>query len=160
MTRGTTWSSATTPSCSAGVAEATFPTATDYTGAINTTSGRFQTLCGTLLYSRTDRTNACGFGNPVTQDNSGLLLVNGVWQTYRDPDSPRHSTRIPWWAEYLVDFDDEDLSHQFHSFDVQLSVDALTATEPHRPRAPAASATTTSPAARDTTCSSARWATT
>ena len=104
------------------VAEAEFPLATNYAGPVNTTSGRFQALCGTLLYSRTDRANACLFGNPVGADTSGLLLVNGTWQSYRDPDSPGIDA-FPWWAEYLVDFDDEDLSHQFHSFDVQLSVD-------------------------------------
>jgi len=76
------------------------------------TSGRFQTLCGTLLYSRTDRPNACG--GPVGQDDSGQLLVDGVWRDYRDPDT------VPWWAEYAVsydyDFTDED---PFHSFEVQ-----------------------------------------
>ncbi len=104
------------------VVEPAFPLVTDYAGPTNTTSGRFQALCGTLLYSRTDRINACG-GDPVGQDNSGLLLVNGVWQNYRDPDvGPGDVNGAPWWAEYLVDFDDEVLSHQLHSFDVQLSV--------------------------------------
>ena len=60
------------------------------------TSPRFQTLCGTLLYSRSDRTNACPFGNPVTADNSGTLLTDGTPRTYRDPDG------APWWAEYDV----------------------------------------------------------
>ncbi|MGF2075392.1 hypothetical protein, partial [Enterococcus casseliflavus] len=68
------------------VIEPQFPTATDYAGVINITSGRFQALCGTLLYSRTDLPNACG--GTVTADNSGQLLTNGVWQSYRDPDSP------------------------------------------------------------------------
>ena len=104
------------------VDEPQFPAATDYAGPIDITSGRFQALCGTLMYSRTDRPNVCSFGNPVGSDTSGLLLVNGVWQSYRDPDSPGIDA-YPWWAEYLVDFDDEDPSHQFHSFDVQLSVD-------------------------------------
>ncbi|HEX6131212.1 MAG TPA: hypothetical protein VF044_05745 [Actinomycetota bacterium] len=104
------------------VDEPEFPVATDYAGPFDTTSGRFQALCGTLLYSRTDRPNACPFGNPVGADTSGLLLVNGVWQPYRDPDSPGVDAH-PWWSEYLVDFDDENLSRQFHSFDVQLSVD-------------------------------------
>ena len=102
------------------VVEAQFPAATAYAGPVDTTSGRFQALCGTLLYSRTDRPNACG--GVVGSDTSGALLVNGVWQPYRDPDSPGVDG-YPWWAEYLVDFDDEDLSHQFHSFDTQLSVD-------------------------------------
>ena len=72
------------------VVEAALPAVTDYAGIVDTTSGRFQTLCGTLLYSRTDRPNACAFGNPVGSDNSGQLLVNGVWRPYRDPDSPGH----------------------------------------------------------------------
>ena len=67
---------------------------------------------------RTPATAAC----PAGSDTSGMLLVNGVWQSYRDPDSPGLDTH-PWWAEYRVDFDDDDLSRQFHSFDVQLSVD-------------------------------------
>ncbi|HWQ28293.1 MAG TPA: Calx-beta domain-containing protein [Dehalococcoidia bacterium] len=76
------------------------------------TSGRFQTLCGTLLYSRTDRPNACG--GLVTQDNSGLLLVDDVWRDYRDPDA------VPWWAEYLVAFDDDFSDNDpFHTFEVQ-----------------------------------------
>ena len=102
------------------VAEPEFPAATDYAGPVDSTSGRFQALCGTLLYSRTDRPNACG--GVVGTDTSGLLLVNGTWKPYRDPDSPGIDVH-PWWAEYLVDFDDDDLSRQFHSFDVQLSID-------------------------------------
>jgi Ca2+-binding RTX toxin-like protein len=104
------------------VGEAEFPTSTDYAGPFDTTSPRFQALCGTLLYSRSDRPDACNGGTPAGSDTSGMLLVNGVWLPYRDPDSPGLDA-WPWWAEYLVDFDDEDLSHQFHGFDVQLSAD-------------------------------------
>ena len=100
------------------------------------TSPHFQTLCGTLLYSRTDRTNACG-GDAVNEDNSGLLLVDGTPRAYRDPDG------APWWAEYNVT---QPVPH--HRL------------RPGHRRAPAASATTTSPAARRTTSSSASWATT
>ncbi|GAB3043216.1 hypothetical protein GCM10027052_26710 [Parafrigoribacterium mesophilum] len=65
------------------------------------TSPRFQTLCGTLLYSRTDRPNACG--GVVGEDNSGLLLVDGTPRAYRDADG------APWWAEY-------DVTNLFHTF--------------------------------------------
>ena len=67
----------------------------------NWTSPHFQTLCGTLLYSRTDQPNACG--GLVGEDNSGLLLVDGTPRAYRDPDG------APWWAEY-------DVTNLFHSF--------------------------------------------
>ena len=64
------------------------------------TSPHFQTLCGTLLYSRTDRPAACGYPatgpGSLSQDNSGLLLVDGIPRAYRDPDG------APWWAEYNV----------------------------------------------------------
>ena len=40
------------------VVEPTFPITSDYAGVTDTTSLRFQTLCGDLLYSRTDRPNA------------------------------------------------------------------------------------------------------
>ena len=139
------------------VVEAEFPLATNYAGPLNTTSGRFQALCGTLLYSRTDRANACAFGNPVGTDTSGLLLVNGVWQSYRDPDSPGIDTH-PWWSEYLVDFDDEDLQPPVPQ--LRRAAVGRRSDEPRWPRARAASATTSSPAARATTCCSARWATT
>ncbi|MGK2855290.1 MAG: hypothetical protein ACSLE3_14500, partial [Microbacteriaceae bacterium] len=66
------------------------------------TSPRFQTLCGELLYSRTDRLNACG--GTVGEDNSGLLLVDGTPRAYRDPDG------APWWAEY-------DVTKLFHDFE-------------------------------------------
>ena len=86
----------------------------------DTTSGRFQALCGTLLYSRTDLPNACG--GAVGQDTSGVLLVNGVPQSFRDPDSGAGAGNIdtaPWWAEYLVAFDDDFAdADQFHTFAV------------------------------------------
>ncbi len=101
--------------------EAPFTSATDYAGPITITSGRFQTLCGDLMYSRTDRPAVCG--GPVTADNSGQLLVDDIARNYRDPDSPGLDAH-PWWAEYLVIYDPDttDADH-FHSFDVQLSVD-------------------------------------
>lgn len=60
---------------------------TDYT------SERFQTLAGTVLYSRTD-IPATG----ATADTSGALLTDGTPRYYRDPDG------APWWAEYDYDF--------------------------------------------------------
>jgi Calx-beta domain/RTX calcium-binding nonapeptide repeat (4 copies) len=88
---------------------------TDWAGPADITSGRFQTLCGTLLYSRTDRPDACSFGNPVGTDNSGQLLTNGVWQDFRDPDSPGLDA-YPWWAEYAVEYSDGDPTLHFHDF--------------------------------------------
>ena len=111
---------------------------------VDTTSGRFQTLCGTLLYSRTDRPNACAFGNPVGSDTSGLLLVNGVWQPYRDPDSPgaRHARRGgPSTSSTSTTTTPTPTS----------STASLLGTTAATGRARAASATTTSPAARRTT---------
>ncbi|HET9216448.1 MAG TPA: hypothetical protein VFR18_05690, partial [Terriglobia bacterium] len=61
------------------------------------TSPHFQTLAGTLLYSRTDRPVPAGFG-AVNADNSGLLLTDGIAQNYRDPDG------APWWSEYLIEY--------------------------------------------------------
>ena len=62
------------------------------------------------------------FGNPVGEDTAGVLLVNGVWQPYRDPDSGTGAGNIdaaPWWAEYLVAFDDDFAdADQFHTFAV------------------------------------------
>ena len=95
---------------------------------------------------RPARTRAAG-RSPA--DNSGELLVNGVAHAWRDPDS-HLVDGAPWWAEYLVVFDD----------------DPATPTRSTRSRstaatsARAASATTTSPAARRTTCCSASSATT
>ncbi|MEO6021102.1 MAG: calcium-binding protein [Knoellia sp.] len=59
------------------------------------TSSHFQTLCGSLLYSRSDRPVCAGVPAP-TEDTSGLLLVDGTPRAYRDPDG------APWWAEYNV----------------------------------------------------------
>jgi Ca2+-binding RTX toxin-like protein len=77
------------------------------------TSGRFQVLCGTLLYSRTDRPNACG--GSVNADNSGALLTDGLAQNFRDADSPGIDD-YPWWAEYGVNFNDGDATHHYHDF--------------------------------------------
>jgi len=62
--------------------------------ANDVTSLRFQSLTGTLLYSRTDiNTNAA-----LGYDNSGQLLTDGVTaHDYRSPDAS-----VPWWAEYQV----------------------------------------------------------
>ncbi|MBI3917574.1 MAG: hypothetical protein HY322_11275 [Betaproteobacteria bacterium] len=60
---------------------------------------RFQTLAGTLLYSRTDQPVPAGFDAP-NADTSGLLLTDGIARNYRDPDG------APWWAEYDVDYAD------------------------------------------------------
>lgn len=68
------------------------PTATDVANGV-VTSGRFQTLTGTVLYSRTDIA-ATG----ATADTSGALLVDGTARDYRDPDA------VPWWAQYLIDY--------------------------------------------------------
>ncbi|MGU3646985.1 hypothetical protein ACLBXX_18660 [Microbacterium sp. C23T] len=70
----------------------------------NWTSPRFQSLCGTLLYSRsdiTDASNLCNGAPTPTENNSGVLLVDGTPRPYRDPDG------APWWAEY-------DVTNLFH----------------------------------------------
>src|SRR4029453_11554088 len=104
-------------------AEPAFPITSDYAGTVDITSPRFQTLCGDLLYSRTDRSNACG--GIVTADNSGQLLVDGGPKNFRDPDSPGLD-QYPWWAEYLVKYDPNinDLD-EFHSFDVNAGIKGL-----------------------------------
>src|SRR5207249_217782 len=56
----------------------------------DTTSPRFQTLTGTLLYSRSDLTAG------ATADSSGQLLTDGTPRSYRDTND------VPWWAEYDV----------------------------------------------------------
>ncbi|MCA1665056.1 MAG: hypothetical protein LC659_12445, partial [Myxococcales bacterium] len=99
------------------VLEAT-PIATDITTIGDITSGRFQMLCGNMLYSRTDRTDAAGHddcGNVVTADTSGVLLTDGIAQNFRDPDSPGLDA-FPWWAEYAVNYSDGDATHHFHDF--------------------------------------------
>jgi Ca2+-binding RTX toxin-like protein len=60
----------------------------------DTTSARFQTLCASLLYSRSDENGVCGV--TVNGDSSGEMLNNGTAQAFRDPFD------IPWWAEYDV----------------------------------------------------------
>ena len=60
------------------------------------TSPRFQTLCGSLMYSRSDLTNPCAGNAAVTEYASGQLLTNGIAQTYRTAND------VPWWAEYAV----------------------------------------------------------
>ncbi|MDH3308210.1 MAG: hypothetical protein OEO77_11915, partial [Acidimicrobiia bacterium] len=68
------------------------------------TSGRFQTLCGTVIYTRSDLTS-CGITG--TADDSGLLLTDGTPRDYRDPDT------APWWAQYLIDY------AVWHNFDYE-----------------------------------------
>jgi len=91
------------------------------TNTDDTTSSRFQTLCGSMLYSRTDRVDGSGndeCGNPVNADNSGMLLVDGTLRVFRDADSPGIDP-YPWWAEYAVYFDKDDGdSYEFHTFAV------------------------------------------
>ena len=99
------------------VVEPEFPLDTNYgepgdDDVIDTDSLRFQVLCGTLLYSRSDLPNPCG--GSANADNSGALLVtpgtdadgDHDGQPFRDPDSPGVLDLFPWWAEYLVDFSD------------------------------------------------------
>ena len=63
------------------------PDATTTTGDI--TSGRFQTLCGTLLYSRTDRPTAVRRIAGRRGQRAALLLVERHRaRNFRDPDSP------------------------------------------------------------------------
>ena len=71
---------------------------------------RFQTLAGTLMYSRTDRPVPAGVDpnydydptglNSLTGYTSGRLLTDGVARNYRDPTGPE------WWAEYQIDYAD------------------------------------------------------
>jgi Ca2+-binding RTX toxin-like protein len=56
------------------------------------TSKRFQTLAGTLLYSRSD------LAPSPNADSSGQLLTDGIARNYRDPDG------APWWAEYTIEY--------------------------------------------------------
>jgi len=81
----------------------------------NITNGRFETLCGSLLYSRTDRQNACG---PIPgADQSGVLLTDGTARDFRDPDSGIGGIdAFPWWAEYGVEYSDGDVTNHFHDF--------------------------------------------
>ncbi|HEX5591393.1 MAG TPA: Calx-beta domain-containing protein [Candidatus Limnocylindrales bacterium] len=96
------------------VTDPTYPSTSDWISPVDVTSGRFQTLCGTLLYSRSDRT-ACG--TTGGSDTSGALLVDGTWRDYRDPDSGSGGIDpYPWWAEYLVEFWDGDPNNHLHDF--------------------------------------------
>ncbi|MEE4314510.1 MAG: Calx-beta domain-containing protein [Desulfofustis sp.] len=86
---------------------------------------RFQTLAGTLMYSRTDRPAVEGYGVQIdsdgdgildtweiTPDTSGILMVsldesgNPIPRDYRDPNGPQ------WWAEYEIDYAD------LHNFEI------------------------------------------
>ena len=98
---------------------------TDITTPGTITSGRFQTLCGTQIYSRTDTAVLVGnqyldqCGGAVNADNSGVLLTNGIAQDFRDPDSGPGGTNIdafPWWAEYSANFSDGKPDSHFHDF--------------------------------------------
>ena len=81
-------------------------------------SGRFQTLISSMLYSRSDQDPAAAGVPTPNADNSGELLVDGYWRDYRDPDSPGIDP-YPWWAEYLVVFDqDTNDEEEFHTFAV------------------------------------------
>jgi Ca2+-binding RTX toxin-like protein len=81
---------------------------------------RFQTLAGTLLYSRTDRPLPTGIDpdyaygpedqDPLTPEplhagNSGILLTDGTPRHYRDPNGPG------WWTEYKIDY------AEYHTFE-------------------------------------------
>jgi len=69
---------------------------------------RFQTLAGTLMYSRTDRELPDGIDplyaydasgpDSLTEYTSGRLLTDGVARNYRDPTGPE------WWAEYEIEY--------------------------------------------------------
>ena len=100
--------------------------ATNTTTLQDITSLRFQTLCGGLLYSRSDRT-ACGITGG--ENTSGVLLIfvdafgKPIARNFRDPDSSGTGTpqldSAPWWAEYLVLFDNDFADpDEFHSFTV------------------------------------------
>ncbi|MCB9929003.1 MAG: hypothetical protein H6844_06280 [Alphaproteobacteria bacterium] len=70
---------------------------------------RFQTLAGTLMYSRSDRETPAGY-DEAGADTSGVLLVsldsmgNPIPRDYRDPNGPQ------WWAEYEIDYADTHTS--------------------------------------------------
>ncbi len=71
-------------------------------GTVDITNPRFETLIGTLIYSRTDQSASAGVPVPFA-DTSGELLIDGTPRNYRDPDA------VPYWAEYIV----ENLFHTF-----------------------------------------------
>ncbi|HET9436020.1 MAG TPA: Calx-beta domain-containing protein [Candidatus Limnocylindrales bacterium] len=96
------------------VTDPTYPSTSDWISPVDVTSGRFQALCGWLLYSRSDRTS-CGVTG--TENDSGALLTDGTWRDYRDPDSGVGGLDLyPWWAEYLVEFWDGDANNHLHDF--------------------------------------------
>ncbi|MBC7133329.1 MAG: hypothetical protein H5U16_09525 [Roseovarius sp.] len=75
---------------------------------------RFQTLAGTMMYSRSDRPAPPGYDlSAVSGPNSGVLMVsldeNGepIARDFRDPNGPS------WWSEYEIDY------AEYHSFAVQ-----------------------------------------
>jgi hypothetical protein len=108
------------------VGEDDFPEATDWAGTVIISHERFQALCGEMLYSRSDRVDEFGndeCGNQVFGDTSGVLLTDGTAQDFRDPDSPGIDL-WPWWAEYLIEFDNDDTDGDYFHHDlVQLSID-------------------------------------
>ncbi len=65
-------------------------------GADDTKSLRFQTLGGTLLYSRSDQPGADG--TPANEFDSGQLLVDGVPRPFRSTNG------TPWWAAFAIDY--------------------------------------------------------
>ena len=74
---------------------------------------RFQTLAGSLMYSRSDRPASAGYDlNDVSGPNSGVLMVSldedgkPIARDYRDPNGPS------WWAEYDIDY------ARYHTFAV------------------------------------------
>ncbi|WP_201742286.1 hypothetical protein [Mangrovicoccus ximenensis] len=77
------------------------------------TSLRFQTLAGTMMYSRSDRALSEGYDGSAQGPGSGVLMVsldsegNPIARDYRDPNGPG------WWTEYEIDY------AEYHSFDVQ-----------------------------------------
>jgi Ca2+-binding RTX toxin-like protein len=69
-------------------------TGTDITAQQDITSGRFETLCGWLLYSRSDRTS-CGITGG--ENTSGALLTDGTTRDFRTRTARRGgpNTRSP-----------------------------------------------------------------
>ncbi|MBL8480623.1 MAG: hypothetical protein JNJ60_00385, partial [Rhodocyclaceae bacterium] len=86
-------------------------------------NARFQTLAGTLLYSRTDRALPTGIDplyaydatgpNSLNELTSGRLLTDGVKRNYRDPNGPQ------WWAEYQIDY------AKYHTFAIDSGAEGV-----------------------------------